>query len=125
MSKKHFVREVQAIARLRDEKLQGAAEDRNFNQSPSTDVRLRLGYIVEVTVISEWDFSTRSLYSTGHGNYSTYTHVHWVEIGGFTRKAQYSYGSPQLLSWEINSQMSLLFVMVFLREYQEHHEYHK
>jgi len=76
---------------LRDEKMRGE-EERNFNQSPLIDVRLRLGYIVEVTFTTEWeselDFSTRSLYSTGHGNCSTYTRVLWVEIGGFTRKSQ-------------------------------------
>lgn len=47
-----------------DEKMRGA-EERNFNLSPLIDVRLRLGYIVEVTFTteweSEWDFSTRSL----------------------------------------------------------------
>ena len=51
---------------LRDEKMRGE-EDRNFNQSPFIDVRVRLGYIVEVTFIteweSEWDFSTRCLHS--------------------------------------------------------------
>ena len=67
---------------MRDEKMRGA-EDRNFNQPPFIDVRLRLGYIVEVTFITEWDFSTPRLYSKGHGNCSTYTRVHWVEIGHF------------------------------------------
>ena len=71
---------------MRDEKMRGA-EDRNFNQSPFIDVRLRLGYIVEVTFITEWEsewhFSTPRLYSKGHGNCSTYTRVHWVEIGHF------------------------------------------
>ena len=71
---------------MRDEKMRGA-EDRNFNPSHFIDVRLRLGYIVEVTFIteweSEWDFSTPCLYSKGHGNCSTCTRVHWMEIGHF------------------------------------------
>ena len=75
-----------SVSGMRDEKMRGE-EDRNFNQSPFIDVRLRLGYIVEVTFIieweSEWDFSTPCLYSKGHENCSTYTRVHWVEIGHF------------------------------------------
>ena len=39
---------------MRDEKMRGE-EDRNFNPSPFIDVRLRLGYIVEVTFITEWE----------------------------------------------------------------------
>ena len=65
-----------------DEKMRGA-EERNINPSPLIDVRLRLGYIVEVTFTSEWesewDFSTRSLYSTDHGNCSNYTQISIVK----------------------------------------------
>ena len=75
-----------SVSGMRDEKMRGD-EDRNFNQSPFIDVRLRLAYIVEVTFIteweSEWNFSTPCLYSKGYGNCSTYTRVHWVEIGHF------------------------------------------
>ena len=84
---------------MRDEKMRGE-EDRNFNPSPFIDVRLRLGYIVEVTFIteweSEWDFSTPCLYSKGHGNCSTYTRVHvkCVQYGGFTHQKKKTHTLP-------------------------------
>ena len=43
-----------SVSGMRDEKMRGD-EDRNFNQSPFIDVRLRLAYIVEVTFITEWE----------------------------------------------------------------------
>ena len=65
-----------------DEKMRGE-EDRNFNQSPFIDVRVRLGYIVEVTFIteweSEWDFSTRCLHSK---RLRELQHLHACTLGG-------------------------------------------